>query len=281
MALSAGMGSLLGGLGGAGISSAFGLYAQNQAEKNQGHYLQKQQDFNAEQASINRSWSASEADKARQFSKNAYKRQVQWRVADMRKAGINPILAVGGGLTGAMGNANQASGGSPATSSLQSDNSINSGLSAMQNYTNWKTALAEIGYKNEVVKRTKAETKSAEAKSLTDMVDAAERWLQHDMLYRDSKSAKISSEMKDYPNIIKGPARSLAKIISRDIVPNSAKGASWIQNWLKKNLQYKNPKAREAYNKALNLINSSKTLSTKQKNAYRQKAYKSYMEANR
>lgn len=121
-------------LGAAGISSAFGLYAQNQAEKNQGHYLQKQQDFNAAQAAINRSWSASEASKARSYARENYQNSVLWRVADMKRAGINPILAVGGGYGGSVGTAAQAS-STPASSSLQSDNSVNSGLTAMQSYS--------------------------------------------------------------------------------------------------------------------------------------------------
>jgi len=129
-------GLLAAGALGAGVSSAFGLYSQSQAEKNQGHYLAKQQAFNAEQAQIGRDWA--------QHMDNT---KVRRRVRDMRKAGINPILAVGSGYSSA------APSSPTATSSLQNENSVNSGLTAMQSYsTMFKSITSSIA---DIIKASK------------------------------------------------------------------------------------------------------------------------------
>ncbi len=49
---------------------------------------------------------AGAASRSRRWARKNYKHRFQWSMEDMRKAGLNPILAAGGGLggSGAMGN---------------------------------------------------------------------------------------------------------------------------------------------------------------------------------
>lgn len=259
MAISAGLGSIIGGLGGAGISSAFGLYAQNQAEKNQGHYLQKQQDFNAQQANIHRGWSADEAHKARQFSKNAYKRQVQWRVADMKKAGINPILAVSPGSIGSMPSSASASGGSPASSSLQSDNSVNSGLTAMQSYSSmFESVTRSIA---NVLKATKDEQNINIKTPIEDVAGDLTGSLKGMM----DRGGKIADKL--------GIPKKVQNAVARVVSPNSAK--SYEASYSRLNTVYKSmqrlkglPKSsytNSNYQKIANTILRDRTLKDGQK----------------
>lgn len=73
------------------------------------------QEFNAEQAELNRSFQAQQAQNEMDFQREMDSTVYQRRVADMRAAGVNPALAIGGvsvaGGFGASGN------GSAATSS--------------------------------------------------------------------------------------------------------------------------------------------------------------------
>lgn len=51
---------------------------------------------------------AAEAGKAWERQKKLAKNQIQWRVSDLKKAGLNPLLSISGGLSGGAGRAPQA-----------------------------------------------------------------------------------------------------------------------------------------------------------------------------
>jgi len=48
-------------------------------------------------------WGKYGADKAWKRQKKVLKNQIQWRVGDMRQAGLNPLLSISGGVSGGAG----------------------------------------------------------------------------------------------------------------------------------------------------------------------------------
>lgn len=111
------LGNIISSLFGAGLSQVFGL---SRAER-------EQNEFNANQAEINRNFQAEQADKQNAF--NAEQAQInrdfqaeqaatQWQrgVADMKAAGINPALAFGQGGASAMQGASASASGLPSGS---------------------------------------------------------------------------------------------------------------------------------------------------------------------
>lgn len=79
-------------------------------------------DFQSEEAGISRDYSSAEAQKSRDFSERMSRNKFQYQMADMRSAGLNPILAAGGGM-GSGGSVSSAQGSASTPSGSRASSS--------------------------------------------------------------------------------------------------------------------------------------------------------------
>lgn len=117
-----GLGSLVGGV--------LGYFGQEETNDTNLEIMHANNAFNAQQAQVNREWSAEQAAKANEFTKGMASSQWRRAVTDMKRAGLNPMLAYsqGGNASGsgAMGQSSAAS----AAHAPQMVNSIGAGVSS-------------------------------------------------------------------------------------------------------------------------------------------------------
>lgn len=91
-------------------------------------YARQHQDWSANQAQIANQFSASEAAKNRDWQEYMSNTAHQREVADLKAAGLNPVLSAMGGNGANVGSGAAASAVMPSGSSGQSDNSVNGAL---------------------------------------------------------------------------------------------------------------------------------------------------------
>ena len=115
------MWGLIGSIAAAAISAVAGLISAKDNRKHNKQIMREQNKFNAEQAQIAREWN-------QQVDSDKYQRQV----ADMQAAGVNPALAMNGGVTTQATSSAQASSASAMPANLDLGGIIATALQAKQ-----------------------------------------------------------------------------------------------------------------------------------------------------
>ena len=192
---------------GAGVSLLGGLFKNNSDDERQA----QAQAFNAQQAEVNRQFQE-------RMSSTAYQRGM----ADMRAAGLNPILAY------QKGGASAPTGSSASTSPMPSENvlanAVSTALAVKQNAANVAKAAEEI----ENLETTNENIRADTVLKMTQTANTArEEALRREALEgakREAEKAKIDASIYET-----GPGKALRTLgtVVRELTPFGNSAHSW------------------------------------------------------
>lgn len=139
-------------------------------------YAQQQQDWSAQQAQIANNFNAAEAAKNRDWQEYMSSTAHQREVADLKAAGLNPVLSATGGNGAAVTSGSSASAAMPSGQKGEADNSANAALvSILGSLISAQTSIANTALSartNEAI----AEKNNATSELVASIAAAASRY---------------------------------------------------------------------------------------------------------
>lgn len=169
---------------------------------------QKQMDFQSAQAALERAYGSAEAAKNRDWQKMMSDTAHQREIADLKAAGLNPVLSAMGGNGASVGSGATASRSSaPSGAKGDADQSANNAIVSMLNsFLSAQTQLETA--------RLSAEANKAVAEKYTEM----------ERIIQTMKQEYSTFEHQNYPNNWFGVAEAILQYLDKDSGSGSAKG---------------------------------------------------------
>lgn len=139
----AGIGGIIGSVIG-GLGSTYNSNSVNSGYSASQTNVDRQEAFAREMMAQQQAFNSAEAAKSREWSEMMRKTAYQTTMEDMKKAGLNPILAASRGATSADTGA-AAAAGLPGIGAESESYGANSGMSSAESYSNFADALQSLG----------------------------------------------------------------------------------------------------------------------------------------
>lgn len=146
---------------------------------------------------------AKEAGKSREFTKEQLQNQHQWEVADLRAAGLNPILSANSGA--GIGGSAQATMQAPNTDGLDTEGLASSALAFKQMKAELANVLSDTDQKSENLKTQKSQQAANAASASAQSALAG--------LYNEQKRG-VNLE-NDKQTVLKAPYDLVAPLVDR------------------------------------------------------------------
>ncbi len=147
----------------------------------------QQNEFNAQQAELSRQFNSEQAEAQRQFEERMSSTAYQRQIADMKAAGVNPALAMGGNATGASTPSGAVASGIPASGT---------GGSSFAEIMNAATAQAQLQEMRSRIRKNESEADKNDASTARQLIENSKLGEFLDAEIRNLNSSSASAEAK-------------------------------------------------------------------------------------